>query len=450
MLTFPKFSNYIPHKPQPKQFVFLKLNCLEAFYGGAAGGGKSDTLLMAALQYVDVPGYNAILIRDTFKNLSMSDSLMDRADEWLSNTDAHWNGENKRWEFPSGATLSFGYLDSPRDHFNYQSAAFQFVGIDEVVNIREKQALYMFSRVRKKEPGSYIKDIKLLWQYSDITEKQLQEFYTQYKNLPLRFRCASNPPEQEQIVRGAWVKKRYVDANREKSIVFIPAKLEDNPHLDRTEYIQSLNKLDPVTRAQLLEGDWDIKVKGRMFDRGWFEVVDIAPADVIARVRYWDMASTEPNKENVDPDYTSGCKMSVTVAGIYYIESIIKFRKSPRYNEQIVRQTADIDGKEVAIWMEQEPGASGKSMVDHYRRHILPEFIFYGDKVSGSKRQRAMPLASQADAGNIKIVSGVWNNECIEEVELFPDGEHDDQVDSMSGAYDKLASVMNEPNIRFI
>ena len=135
-LLTPKLTKYIPHTPTPKQEAFLWLNCLDAFYGGAAGGGKSDALLMAALQYVDVPGYNALLIRNTYANLSKPDGLMDRAADWLTHTDAKWEGDDKRWRFPSGATLSFGYLDGPRDHFNYQGPAYQFVGIDEVVQIR--------------------------------------------------------------------------------------------------------------------------------------------------------------------------------------------------------------------------------------------------------------------------------------------------------------------------
>lgn len=57
----PKMTKYIPHTPTPKQAAFMLLDSQEAFYGGAAGGGKSDALLMCALQYVDVPGYSSIL-----------------------------------------------------------------------------------------------------------------------------------------------------------------------------------------------------------------------------------------------------------------------------------------------------------------------------------------------------------------------------------------------------
>ena len=79
---------WIPHEPTPKQAEFLLMPDLEVLFGGSAGGGKSDALLMAALQYVDVPGYAAILFRRTYTDLSLPGALMDRAHEWLQGTKA--------------------------------------------------------------------------------------------------------------------------------------------------------------------------------------------------------------------------------------------------------------------------------------------------------------------------------------------------------------------------
>ncbi len=403
-------SKYIPLIPTEKQAAFLALDCLDAFYGGAAGGGKSIALLIGALLYVHEKNYNAILLRDTMRNLSMPDSIMDLSHQWLTNTDAHWSGEKNRWIFPSGASVGFGYLDDPKSHFNYQGAQFQYVGIDEAVNIRENQAKYLFSRLRK------LKEV----------------------SIPIRFRCASNPPAGEQIARGQWVKNRYVDPEtRKKGIVFIPAKMQDNPFLDINSYKQSLSQLDIITRKQLEDGNWEIKQIGNIFKREWFELVDILPTDRKI-IRYWDLAATEPSKSNKEPCYTSGAKLSVDKNNIIYIESIIRFRKEPQYTEQIIRQTADMDGKSVLIYMEQEPGSSGKNTIDHYRRNVLPEFAFYADKVTGSKFQRATPLSSQAEAGNVKIVKGYWNEDFFNEIELFPDGQFVDQIDSCSGAFNKL------------
>jgi hypothetical protein len=81
---------------------------------------------MAALQYVDVPGYAALLLRRTYADLALPGAIMSRAEEWLANTPAQWHDKEKTWAFPSGASLSFGYLDGPRDHYRYQGSEFQF------------------------------------------------------------------------------------------------------------------------------------------------------------------------------------------------------------------------------------------------------------------------------------------------------------------------------------
>lgn len=373
----------------------------EAFFGGSAGGGKSDALLMGALQYVEVPNYAAILFRRTFADLALPGALMDRAQEWLSGTDARWNERDKTWTFPSGATVSFGYLEHENHKFRYQSAEFQFIGFDELTQFSESQYRYLFSRLRRLE-GSRV---------------------------PLRMRSASNPGG----VGHEWVRQRFII---EKQHLFIPAKLDDNPHLDRDEYMRSLMELDPVTRQQLLEGDWSARQAGNKFKREWFEIVDAAPADA-NRVRYWDLAATEP-KPGKDPDWTAGVRMSEK-DGIFYIEDIKRTRQTPHNVELLIKQTADLDGRSNEIYMEQEPGSSGVNTIDNYQRKVLLGFAFWGVRTTGSKEIRANPLSAAAEAGNVKLVRGPWINDFLDEAEAFPGGSHDDQVDAASGAFEKLA-----------
>lgn len=404
---------------------------------------------MASLQYVDTPGYNAVILRDTYQNLNKPEGLMTRAHSWLKNSDAHWNGEAKRYEFPSGATLSFSYLDGPLDHFNHQGAEYQFIGIDEIVNIRENQAIYMFSRLRIKSPESYKEELKILTDYS---EKQIESYYQQYKNIPLRFRAAANPPTSEQLAKGSWVKKRYIDPETRGDRIFMPASLLDNPHVDHKKYIESLNKLDPITRAQLLKGDWNIRVKGRMFDRSWFHTVDQPPAKA-RRIRFWDPAHTEPAvKKNTagttDPDYFAGCKGSVTEQKLFYIENIRKWRKTPLASKQAVKNQAVIDGRETQIVIEREP-AAGINLVDDYIR-LLAGFVCKGyTSPKGYKNDQAMALASYAEAGNVYIVNGPWVEEFLDELEVYPDGLHDDQLRAVVGAFNELIGIATT-NIRWL
>jgi hypothetical protein len=240
----PRLTRYIPYPPHPPQQAFLLLSDLgikEALYGGAAGGGKSDALLMAALQYVDVPGYAALLLRKTYADLALPGAIMDRSKLWLTGTDARWSETDKTWRFPAGATLSFGYLQTANDKYRYQGAEFQYVGFDELTQFDEDDYLYLFSRLRKPEQG-------------------------QLSRVPVRMRAASNPPA---TARGRWVDGRFAITKGERvpDRVFIPAKLPDNPSVNQEAYRASLGELDPQTRAQLLDGDWTARQPGNyVFD----------------------------------------------------------------------------------------------------------------------------------------------------------------------------------------
>ena len=402
-----KLTRYIPHVPTPKQCAFLMLDDTEAFYGGSVGGGKSDALLMASLQYVDTPGYAAFLFRRTYTDLSLPGALMDRAIAWLSPTDARWSDKNKTWMFPTGATLTFGYLENEQDKYRYQSSEAQFIGFDELTQFTESQYRYLFSRLRRLKGH----------------------------NVPLRMRSASNPGG----IGHEWVKQRFIVEGKSHGRIFIPARLEDNPYLDAESYEKGLAELDHSTYRQLRDGDWDAAIEGTKFNREWFEIVDVAPVDC-HRVRYWDMAATEA-KQGKDPDWTAGCLMGISPDKTLYIMDMRRLRGTPLANERLVRQTAELDGRHTAVRMEQEPGSSGVKAIDDYRRRVLMGFDFKGIPSTGSKEVRANPLSSQAAAGNVKLVRGPWIGEFLDEAEAFPNGIHDDQVDAASGALTELTAT---------
>jgi len=256
--------------------------------------------------------------------------------------------------------------------------------------------------------------------------------------------AASNPGG----VGHEWVRQRFVDKTEDTGgRVFIPATLADNPYLDQKAYLASLSQLDPITRRQLLDGDWTARHGRDRFHREWFEIVEDVPVG-LNKVRYWDMAATEA-RDGKDPDYTAGALLGIGAEGITYICDVRRMRGSPGAVERHVRITGETDGPEVTITMEQEPGASGVAMMDHYRRKILQGFTFYADRVSGSKEVRASPLSSQAEAGNVKLVRGPWISDFLEEAEAFPLGAHDDMVDAVSGAYNRL-TFKGRPGVRWL
>ncbi len=121
----------VPHEPSARQREFLALDCEEALYGGAAGGGKTDAILMAALQYVDVPNYSAVIFRRHETDFAMPGSVADLARQWLVGTAARWDAELNGYRWPNNATLHFGYGQTLRQLVDkYQGPAFQFIAFD--------------------------------------------------------------------------------------------------------------------------------------------------------------------------------------------------------------------------------------------------------------------------------------------------------------------------------
>jgi len=410
----PKTTEYCPEEASITQKVFLRTNALEALFGGAAGGGKSSALLMAALQYVDVPNYSAILFRRTYADLALPGAIMDRFVSWMAPyDDVRWNSNNYTAVFPSGARVSFGYLNNSQDYLRYKGAEFQFIGMDEVTEIRESDYRYLFSRLRRPASGPL-------------------------SQVPLRMRAASNPAPN-------WVRQRFIVEGRQTGRIFVPSKLTDNPGIDAASYRQSLQALDPVERRRLEEGDWWSTTLGSLFEREAFVVID--PMDVpevtsMARVcRFWDLAATEPSQSNPDPDWTVGTLMLFD-QGIAYVLDVRRIRAKGDQVEKLIAQTAYEDGTAVAIRMEQEPGSSGKALVDQYARYVVPGYDFSGIRATGDKLTRARPFAAAVANGNVRVVRGPWLTEWMDEFASFPEAaNHDDQVDSAVGAFTLLTGL---------
>lgn len=410
----PKESDYCPETPSITQKVFLRTNSIEALFGGAAGGGKSSALLMAALQYVDIPNYSAILFRRTFADLALPGALMDRFKSWMTTyDDVHWNANSYVATFPSGARISFGYLNNTNDYLRYKGSEFQFIGMDEVTEIRENDYRYMFSRLRRPASGPL-------------------------SQVPLRMRAASNPAPN-------WVRQRFIVEGKSQNRIFVPSLLTDNPGIDAESYRQALSALDPVERNRLEFGDWWSTSLGTLFDRTDFVLID--PSDVpqvtsAARaIRFWDLAATEPSSSNPDPDWTVGTLMLFD-QGIAYVLDVRRIRARGEKVEQLIAQTAYEDGHAVSIRMEQEPGSSGKALIDQYARYVLPGYDLIGMRASGDKVTRARPFAAAVANGNVRVVRGTWLTDWLDEFASFPEARvHDDQVDSAVGAFTYLAGL---------
>jgi predicted phage terminase large subunit-like protein len=244
---------------------------------------------------------------------------------------------------------------------------------------------------------------------------------------------------------GEYYYQRFFVDGKENGRIFISAGLDDNPHLDADQYKEALAELDPVEREQLLHGNWQIKANGDLLDRHWFTIVPHheIPANA-SRVRFWDLAGTDPSKRKGrnkrDPDWTVGFKLA-HYQGIYWIEDIIRIQKKPLEIEETIKAAAAIDGYSCAIRMEQEPGSSGIITIDHYARNVLAGYDFAGVTSTGSKVERSRAASAAAQAGRVMVSDRCRNMlPFFDEADLFPYGAHDDTIDGFSGAFNHFRS----------
>lgn len=171
---------------------------------------------------------------------------------------------------------------------------------------------------------------------------------------------------------------------------------------------------------------------GGFFKPDNIEIVDALPADIIKEVRAWDLASSEN-----EGDYTAGMRQAKGKDGYIYIVDVQHAQLGPDGVEKRIKQTAEMDGKSVAIRLPQDPGQAGKAQAKSFIK-MLAGFSVKAETVSGDKITRAQPFAAQVNVGNVRMLRGAWNKPLIEEMRNFPNGKYDDQIDAGSDAFNEL------------
>lgn len=172
--------------------------------------------------------------------------------------------------------------------------------------------------------------------------------------------------------------------------------------------------------------------EGGMFKKAWFPIVRAIPAGT-KFVRGWDLAATEGAG-----DWSAGVKIGRQKNGRFIIAGVNRDRKAPAGVEQMLVNTASQDGYACEISIPQDPGQAGKAQASYYIGK-LAGYTARATPESGDKVTRAGPLAAQAEAGNLDILDGDWNETFFDEITVFPNGSYDDQVDAASRAFNALA-----------
>ncbi len=418
-------------RPTPAQRSALACGAYELLYGGAAGGGKSDYLLTAPLRWAHLPTFRALLLRRSFPELERT--LIARSRDLYPRLGGTYHESRHDWTFASGARIAFGYLERPSDALRYQGAEFSFVGFDELTHFDEQSYRYLTSRVRSSD------------------------------GLPVRIRATTNPGGPgHDWVRARWSpwigsqrtatpgeRRWYAPDGSECAALdeyalertFFPARLDDNPYLG-AEYRAQLLALDPVTRAQLLDGDWDACVgEGKLFHRDWWQYLDAAPA-CTRKVRAWDFGAT------VDGDPTEGVLLGdrgPAATPRWVVLDVVTLRGGPTEVHATVKRTAEMDGRSVAVCIPQDPGQAGVDQARTFQRE-LAGWTVKVRRPSADKVVRAGGFSSQAGARNVALLRAPWTPSYVAALHGFPDAPHDDKVDASSDAFAELASVGAAPS----
>lgn len=425
------------------QREFLSSPADLVIYGGAAGGGKTYAMLMEPLRHIHNPQFGAVIFRRTSPQITNEGGMWDVSGSIYSKLGAKSNQQRLSWKFHSGSTVTFASMQHEDDRFQWDGSQIPLIGFDQLEHFTWKQFTYMFSRNRttcgvkpyvratcNPDPDHWLREF-LDWWINEDTGLPIAERSGKTRYMIIIDDIVRWGDSQEDL------QKIYGDDVLAKSVCFISSKVTDNKILLKNDpgYLTNLQALPRIERERLEMGNWNIRATaGNFFREEWFDIVDHAPRDGVA-MRGWDLAATE---DDPTAAWTAGVKMIHGKDGYYYIVDVKKEQATPGGVERLILRTATQDSKNTKISLPQDPGQAGLSQKRTYSK-LLMGFNFTFSPESGSKEERAMPLSAQAEAGNVKIVRGKWNDSFLKEAVAFPDGKFKDQIDGASRAFGEFS-----------
>lgn len=431
-------------RPQPgAQTKFLTSAADFAIYGGSAGSGKSYALLLEAARHIHNPGFGAVLFRREQKMIVSEGGLRDTAMEIYPHLGGQYRAQpTPHFVFPSGAKISFAHLNQESEVLNWQGSQIPMIGYDELTHFEIFQWNYMISRMRSTcgvrpycrattnpDSDSWVASL-LAWWIDQETGYPIKE-----RSGQIRYFIRVNGEMQWADSRQELVDRFGVELSDPKSLTFISAKITDNPILLKKDpaYLGNLKALSRVERARLLEGNWKIRaIAGMYFPREDARIIDWLPppGEIVKWVRSWDLAASEES-DGRDPDWTVGMLLGRKADGKIVVGNVIRVRRKAAEVRSLIRNLAVKDGKEVWISIPQDPGQAGRDQADSYKQ-LLAGFTVLSRSITKNKTTMAEPAAALWQQGNIEVVRAGWNEELLAELEQFPEGKHDDLIDSLS------------------
>ena len=265
------------------------------------------------------------------------------------------------------------------------------------------------------EPNASVIVIATRWHTDDLIGRMLREF----------------PGEWDYIELPALAEENDL-LGREPGEALFPQRYD-------AETLADIRKTLGSIFFQALYQQKPVDETNKLTDPSWFKHKMLLTEYEITRLKWarmWDLAATEEGG-----DYTVGMLQGYDAAtGKTYIPDIQRGQWTPEGVERRVLLTAQKDGPNVTIYIEQEPGSAGKALVEHYKRNVLKDYTVVGVPTTTKKLIRLQPFLAATEAGDVFLVGdGDWIKPFKEEFDAFPGGANDDQMDCAGGAYLKLS-----------
>ena len=442
--------------PQPgPQTTFLSTLADVAIYGGGAGSGKSYALLLEPLRHHNNSRFGGVIFRRSSVQVRNQGGLWHESLGLYTQFAAHPRESFLEWRFPSGMKIKFAHLEHDKTVYDWQGSQIAFLAFDELTHFSSHQFFYMLSRNRSASGvAGYVRA---------TTNPDCDSWVRDFVDWWIDKETGYPIKERSGVVR--WFIRRddlliWADSRQElidthgadelpKSVTFISALITDNPIMMAKDpsYMANLKALSRVERLRLLGGNWNVReCAGLIFQREWFEIIDVIPGGWTSAVRFWDRAATKPNEVNKDPDWTRGLLLYRYPNNLFVIADLRSMRDTPGQVETLIKNVASHDSTSVRVMSQQDPGSAGVAEAINFKR-MLAGFDVRTMLTSKDKITRAKPVSAQAEAGNIKVLRAIWNEELFNELENFPDGKHDD-ICLKAGT--KIATPFGDKNIEDI
>ncbi len=439
------------------------------FFGGAKGGGKSHWLAHESAKWYDLRGHSSLIFRRTYPELKGQGSLWEATSHLYPRLGGVPTESDLRWRFPLGAEVSLKHLQHPKDAEAWNGKNIGDVAFDELPYFTEHQFWTILS-CQRSMVGGWNARPRIRATMNPDPDSWVLQFVEWYLD-PAGFA----DPRKSGVVRwfarqdgklvwfGSKADAQAAGHSTPKSFTFISSTVFDNPALlaARPEYLANLKALPPVQQARYLGGNWRIRAQaGDYFREEWFPIRGSGPlswrvmghptdADIIRRIRMWDLAGTPWEGNTVspgtaarntgtEPDWTRGLLAGITRQGGIVLQDMISYRDSPGAIEEAMITTALADGPRVAVCVGHDPGQAGNYQMEALekslrRRGKVREF--YPVRATKGKEEYASVASRWAHAGRIFVQDRHWKGALFRELEAFPAKEaFKDQVDVLSQA----------------